>query len=436
MLKYRIFLFVTVLFVTDSFRLSAQEKNPLTVNLNESGSKYLRFSSHFDFWLRYTQMNPGSITYGDEPAENVADVSIRRIRMGMHVVPTEKLYIRINVGSNNIRFHNLDRVDLKIFDAFVEYRWKEWLNMGFGKSAWGGPSRYSSPNTARLMSLDIIPSHIPLVNLTDDFLREFGIFLKGKINNLDYRLTAFNPALFRDRISDTDPQEGIADFINTGPAEVYGFKTYLKWQFFEHESNTNPFHIGTYFDEKKVMNLGAGMEFQNERTKHLENGVLQSNDVLIFAADYFLNLPFSKRRAFTFYAAYHNFDFGPNFTRNIGVNNPAVTADPSLLEFSGTGNSYVASGTGSNLYIQVGQYFGFGENSGIQPYADIQFTDYDRLNDPYVKWDVGLNWLLDDHKSKFTLNFECRPLHVETNEGIEEEKRRRMVVFQYQYIIN
>ena len=67
------------------------------------------------------------------------------------------------------------------------------------------------------------------------------------------------------------------------------------------------------------------------------------------------------------------------------------------------------------------------------PYASIQHADYEGLNDPMDFFDIGVNWLLVGHTSKFTVAYQSRPIY--NTEG-DKTDRRGAIVAQYQVYFN
>ena len=104
------------------------------------------------------------------------------------------------------------------------------------------------------------------------------------------------------------------------------------------------------------MNIGMGLEFQPDALWHLQNGDTTFNDMLLWAVDFFLDKPVNKgkKTTITLYAGYFNYDFGPNYTKNIGVNNPANAIDPATASLNDPGNAFPAVGTGESFFTQAG----------------------------------------------------------------------------------
>ena len=105
---------------------------------------------------------------------------------------------------------------------------------------------------------------------------------------------------------------------------------YVEYQFLDNESNLLPFKVGTYLGTKRVFNIGVGFYSQSKGTKSSVNGKLESHNVNLLSVDAFLDMPFgdkTKNSAVTAYAGYFNYNFGPNYIRNIGImNEGAVNA--------------------------------------------------------------------------------------------------------------
>ena len=60
---------------------SYAQSNRLKLNLDDSGKTYVKASVRMQLWARYFDSNPGT-TINGEAANNVFDISMRRLRMG------------------------------------------------------------------------------------------------------------------------------------------------------------------------------------------------------------------------------------------------------------------------------------------------------------------------------------------------------------------
>lgn len=418
---------------------SAQEKNamgnlPTIFYLSPDRSAWVTMFASVQLWSRVTQHNPGTTVYG-ELTDRTMDLSIRRFRMGMSALPAKKVYAYIQLGINNLNYLSPRGTSIDLLDAYAEYRFSSKFAVGGGKSAWDGLSRYTSPSTSKALGYDIPMVALPTVNETDDLIRRLSIYFKGQLGKLDYRLIASKPFPIQNSSSfNPQPVEGISKFANA-PAKQ-SLAGYLKWQFHDKESNSGPFSVGTYYGSKRIMNLGAGLNYQPDALWNLQLGDTVFNDMILWSVDYFLDQPMGKE-VLTFYMAYFDFDFGPNYTRNIGVSNPADGLDPELASFNGRGNSFPIVGTGQTIFWQAALLFpqmGETQNLGrLQPVFSLQRSDHERLHDIMIYYDIGMNWILSGHLSKFSLAYQNRPIYYETANGLTVEDRKGMWVLQYEF---
>lgn len=160
----------------------------------------------------------------------------------------------------------------------------------------------------------------------------------------------------------------------------------------------------------------------------------------LWAVDVYYDVPLNpeKGNALTAYGSFSSNDYGKNYVRNIGAMNPANGTDHNG-SFNGPGNSFPIIGTGNTTYAQVGYLFkrdlllGLGT---VQPYAATQYSKFQLLDDPMVMYEGGINWLIESHRSKLSLNYQNRPVFVDKGlERIISDSRRGMVVCQFQISI-
>ena len=77
----------------------------LKINLNQQGDKYIRFILWDQFWLRNTDMNPGSMV-GGEPTDNSWSLGNRRLRALAYAQISKRYMILAHFGINNQTFIN------------------------------------------------------------------------------------------------------------------------------------------------------------------------------------------------------------------------------------------------------------------------------------------------------------------------------------------
>ena len=127
------------------------------------------------------------------------------------------------------------------------------------------------------------------------------------------------------------------------------------------------------------------------------DSTISENDVALFAADVFYDNPLGENgSAVTFYGAFYNFNFGPDY----------------LL----TGTSSTI-GTGNILYGQLGYLVpDFSEKIKVQPYASYSHRLLEGQPDAASTLGIGVNGYLDGHNCKVTLEYrnDLNPAGVRT----------------------
>lgn len=389
-----------------------------TVKLKEDGSNYIRFISWLQMWTRVMQMNPGT-TVTEDPSDVEADIALRRARFLAYGQITDDVLILLHMGINNQTF----RTDLSggfkpqlfFHDAWVEYKAIDRiLYLGTGLHYWHGISRQTNASTLNFMALDAPITNWPLIEQADQFARQFGIFAKGKIFNLDYRISVNRP--FKPQVG--TPGADLAAF-NTD-ANTWSTAGYVKWEFLDPEPNKLPYTVGSWLGTKEVFNIGAGYYYQPQLTRSIQtvNGapVTELHDTFLFGADIFYDRPFGdvqKGGALTLLATLYYFDFGPNFLRNIGIAN--IGDLDSGTSVGGRGNGYPSIGTGTSVLLETGYLLPSSALAGLslQPYFRGQLSFWDALNSNLApQLEAGLNWFVIGHHAKLTLHYRARPVFV------------------------
>ncbi len=397
--------------------------------------QYIQLTFLNQVWLRNTQTNPGTTVFGD-PEPNITDISLRRTRLCLFGQMTPRVYIYMQFGINNFNYISERKQGAFFHDAIVQYDAVPGkLSLGMGLTAWTGFSRFSSPSIGTLMGLDA-PLFLQATNdATDQFLRKLSVYAKGQIGKLDYRLAFTSPMAIQNSPLYTAAVGSNSTFSNRAPnPQLSG---YAAWNFLESESNKNPYQTGTYLGKKKVLNLGAGFEYQDKAMWHLNNqGDTTETSLGIWAVDVFYDAPINaKGAAVSFYGLFSQYDFGPNYLRNVGVNNPANGTNGNGT-VNGAGNGFPMIGTGSVLYGQLGYKFKdglLGDAGTLMPYVTSQYANYEALDDPMHMYEGGVNWLMAGHNAKLSLAAQSRPIfQINDNGEAKQDGRRGMYVMQYQ----
>ena len=447
--KYTL-LFILLGVIINNKHLNAQGTDNygagLKLNLDTTGKKYVRMLTWHQVWLRYNENNPGSTINGDASSSQT-DMSLRRSRFLIYAQINPNFLVLTHFGINNANqvsggaagqgANGTDGKKPQLFmhDAWVEQRvFKENLSIGAGLHYWQGPSRMSSASTMNFLAYDANILNWQNIEATDQFARQYGIFAKGKLlktKRIDYRAAINFPfALAKTNALTTldtaSARQGVSFAAYKGGGQPKNaFQGYVQYQFWDIESNLLPFTVGTYLGTKKVFNIGAGVYQQtdamwsssfNANTNSFETKL---HDQLFISADVFLDLPFqfkAQDMALTFYGMFNKFDMGPNYVRNIAIDNPTNGTVANQVSFNGGGNALPIVGTGNIYYAQAGLLLPKNKRLGkFQPYTAINYSKFDRIKDAVVTPDFGVNWFLNGHSAKVTFNYRMRPVFKYAN---------------------
>lgn len=443
-LKYTLAFFgLSILFLSQKSEAQEQQTQPekpkhefwqdKKLYLNEDGSNYLKFSLLSQVWVRNMEYNPGTTIF-DSRKSGGTDIGIRRFRIQMYGQVADRVFIYGQIGENN--FNNISdrKQGFFIHDALGEYAIdKDKLSLGAGLSSWTGLSRLSASSVGSIMGIDV-PLYLESTNdVTDQFVRKLSVYAKGKLGKFDYRVAFAQPMAIQ---KTSGYAAGISDKSSFSPKPPQiQYNGYFKYQFKDQESNQTPYATGSYLGKKNVLNVGAGIVYQQDAMwhKNVANDTIQT-DMLHLAADVFYDAPVgSKGAAVSFYGNLTHYDFGTNYIRNAAPMNPANgNSDSTIL--NGSGNGFPAYGTGNIMYAQLG--YKLKDNligtTTLMPYAAIQHAHYERLNQDMNFYDVGVNWLLNGQTSKFTISYQNRPIY-NTSGNLTDHKGA--VIAQYQVSI-
>jgi hypothetical protein len=350
------------------------------VKFNEDGSKYLRIIAWGQFWAQYD--DNGSST------DSKLDLSVRRARILTYTQLNKKFLILTHFGLNSLNGDNTSPLGYgENSQLFFHDFWGEWAltdkhSAGFGLHYWNGISRANNQSTLNMMTLDNNRQSWATLGLSDQFARHIGVYLKGKIGRLQYRV-AYNEA----NASTLDTRDPVADattayvgrtILGSGEAGKV-IQGYFDYNFLDEESNLLPYKVGTYLGSKRVFNIGAG--FFNHA-----NGVVESNgegaDVTIFAVDAFYDAPLGGNNdAITAYAVFQNNDYGEEFR---------------LGPYA----------TGNMFYTHVGYLIpGNKTKTRLQPYISYNNSQIDAIDDNSTRLGVGGNIFLTGHHSKISVEY-------------------------------
>lgn len=412
----------------------------IKLNLSEDGSQYIKATFLNQTWIRFNQSNPGTTVNG-EPADQTLDIGLRRTRLQLFGQISERTFFYTQFGMNNFNFlaQNAGNRKLQAFfhDALGEYivfKDKNYLKLGGGLTITNGLSRFSQPSIGTIASTDVPIFAQVTVDQTDEFARKLSIFARGQIGKLDYRVMLSDPFPIFTNGQTPPPISSNATFSQKGHTKQYqGFFIYnLK----DTEPHTTPYMTGTYLGKRKVLNIEAGFITQ-PRATWTSNGVDTSyHDMLLWSVAAFMDMPVGPNNtAFNAYMGYFNLEYGPNYIRNNGIMNPA-NGVMGEANFSGPGNAFPMFGTGQVVYVQAAYKLKdnlLGSQGTLMPYTTLTSANYDRLADPTWVYSTGINWLIQGHLSKLSLDYQNRPVYENTTASKPGViGRRGAVVLQYQ----
>lgn len=431
----------------------------LKIKANEDGSKYVRFIIWNQFWARYIQNNPGTMVNG-KPENNSIDFGLRRARVLAYAQLSPRYLVLTHFGIDNQTFINGGvpgggltgnggpNTTGKKPGMFFHDVWNEYtviapvnsttgetnpfsLSIGAGLHYWHGTSRMTNASTLNFLAVDAPIFNWHTIEVSDQFARQFGVYVKGKAGKIDYRFNVSKPFMTNGLppapIQDGDPVPvpNVAVDNNTGTNPV-SYAGYASYQFLDQESNLLPFAVGTYLGTKRVFNIGAGFYHNPDGTTSWRSATgpltaanQQKHDITVLSADVFADIPFGENgMAVTSYSALYNFNYGPNYLRHVGIMNIGAP-DPNYtgeVARSGAGNGRPLFGTGNTFYTQAGlllpkTLLGTGHGR-LQPFAAYTFKQIDALPVNGSYYDLGFNYLIDGHHAKVTLQYSTRPVHI------------------------
>jgi len=422
------------------------ETEELRFKLNPSGSHYVKLTLLNQLWLRQNESNPGSLVMG-EPSSSTFDIGLRRTRFQFYGQLTDRVFFYFQYGLNNFNYlaNNAGNRKLVAFfhDALLEYKaskTSEALVLGGGLTIANGLSRFSQPSIGTIMTMDVPIFAQATVDQTDEFSRKLSVFARGQIGRLDYRLILSDPFPITTSGTVTTPIS-VANSPNASFAQVgheLQYQGFFMWNFFEKESHVTPYMTGTYLGKKKVFNLEAGFIRQRNAMWTGDGVTNQFHDMRLYSVAAFYDTPLNKEKgtAISSYLGYYDYDFGPGYVRYNGIMNPANGQAITTMPVNSQGNAFPMFGTGQVVYAQAGYLFRqnlLGEGNGtLMPYVSLMSGKYARFDKAVDVWNVGINWFLKGHMSKFTLDYQHRPIYEPNGNDYRHIGSRGQVVLQYQ----
>jgi hypothetical protein len=385
---------------------SADYTGGLKVKLNEDGSKYFRLITWHQMWATTSQLG------GQDAPDLEMNFTLRRSRFLMYAQLSQRFLILTHFGLNSLTPATMGALSASsdrdsaptagrgfngsffMHDAWVEYTVvPKYLYVGGGLHYWNGVSRLTNQSTLNFMTLDAPLTNWFSLGTSDQFARHLGLYAKGKLGRLDYRL-ALNQAttrpFFQGTASETEPYTQYVNFSDPGGGMVT--QGYLNYQFLEQEDNLLPYFVGSYLGTKQVFNLGGGFYNHARGTTTIDPVRLDTtvNRARSLGVDAFLDMPLGDggaKGAVTAYLAYYHHHWGDNYSGG--------------LRFAGTGNA---------IYGKLGYLLPeLSEKVRLQPYVAFTHASLDAWkaleNSSATDLKLGTNFYLDGHHAKITLEY-------------------------------
>jgi hypothetical protein len=437
---------------------SPDYKDGMTIKLDTSGKKYIRFLIWGTFWARQTNANPGTAVNG-VAKKSWTDFSLRQFRFLTYSQLSPKYLILADIGIDNQSYSSGGaagggntgnggaafagtlgkKPGLYLHDLWNEYavypdkdpktgkQKSGSLYIGTGLHYWNGISRMTSSSSSNYLAVDVPLYNWPLVDLSDQFARQLGVYLKGNIGPVSYRWAVNKPFTVLSTASAFPkgaPDSSYAvDNNATGKLSTTG---YAAWQFLDRENNLLPYTVGTYVGTMRVFNIGAGYYHTAEGTVtqagNTASSALIRHSITLWAIDAFADLPFGPSAgnwAFTGYTVFYHYDFGPNYLRYGSIMNENVSAAPNYtgnVSQAGFGNSAPIIGTGESWFTQAGLLLPktlFNGSIRLQPFGEYSIQKFDRFGDArFTYWSAGGNIYLDGHHARISFKYQTRPIVV------------------------
>lgn len=406
-------------------------KKGIKLNLDTSGTRYLKFTATSQFWVRFDQMNPGSTINGKE-VRNQFDPSIRRLRFQFYGPITSRFFFYTQFGLNNFNFSADRKVGAFFHDAIAEVAAiKQKLHFGGGLSSWGGYSRYSIPSIGTTLGVDAPIFEQSTNDLTDQFGRKLGLYAKGTTGNFQYRVMVAKPFLFSkspsySALTEIGPN---AKFSPHNPS--LQSSAYIQWQFWDVENDELPFFPGTNLGSKKVLNIALGGLYQPKATWYKNDmGDTLYNNLGFATLSLFMDLPVKSKYNVSLYSALYYHNFGKNYLATVNPNRitNGLNANGSLI--SSHGNAFPI-GTGESFYTQLGFDCKTGNVGRLGINVASYFSKLQRLPQVVDVYEAGLTYYPYSMPTiKVGLMVQNRPYFNDA--GLKESQRFNSVILQFQ----
>ncbi|MEZ5105485.1 MAG: hypothetical protein R2757_13385 [Draconibacterium sp.] len=446
------FTLVLVSLILPLFAQNDLKQPDLKVYLSEDKSSYAGITMVNQIWTRYIWNNPdvnGVQQYSD------FDLGVRRSRLTFYTYLFDRALVSAQIGADGMTYRSKEKAALNLIDLESEFIiQKEKLHIGFGLNSWNGVSRYNNRKIEEFLVVDNPGFAYPLNGTFDHLGRQLGVYAKGTLSKLHYRVSLVKP--FETGV-DSVSTPVTTELVN----ENFAVKGYFEWQFFDKENTLFPYMTMNNLGRAKMLNVGLGFYYHPqamlveadkdlstvdpylaallklsgqeeqiwELADYYPSGV---SDIFLAAVDVFLDVPTKRNGAITSYLGYYYNFFGPDYLRSMSIMNVSkMSADIALPQ--GIGNSEWATGTGHIVRGEFGYLLpGRGMKNRFQPYGAFTIKSFEALDDISFQYDAGINWLWYGHNLKWTLQYSSRPIFTLVEGKNKRTESKGQIILQTQ----
>jgi len=408
--------------------------------LTQDGQSYLKFTIASQFWMRYAELNPGSVNRMGDTVASGLDFGLRRSRLILYANFNDRIHFLGQLGSNSQTFGSSKKPQLFLHDFQTMLRLvPKKLYVGFGLHYWNGISRLTNTGFVRHYMIDHPISNYPNLERSDQMGRQIGIFAKGQLGNWDYRMALNQPFAYdeykgNESVTNKAMERGTCNLSTKG---------YLQYFFRDKEQFNTPFTTMTYLGKKRLLNIGAGFDYHPKSCISISDEGEKENfhDRIQLGVDINVEQPFANGSALNLYSVFYHYNFGPNYIRSAAPLNPytggSINGHP--LE-QGAGLKEFVIGTGNIVYTSIGYLLPKLENGKqLMPMLAIAYRDFEALDEVAWQFNFGCNYLLSEHNLKLTAQYTLRPIFASSISPLNTstttvDSYKGMLLLQFQFV--
>lgn len=441
----------------DSLRTKPAALTPHTgirFKFDEAGNRYLKMNIWTQIWFRGIENNPGTAV-NTQPQDWSLDVGFRRMRVQMFGQMSPRFTLMLQMGANNQSFASGGgsgtgangagkRAPFYFHDAYGQFNIihekdpytktenRHTLSIGAGLHCWNGVSRLTNASTIHLLTADAPVFNWPTIEISDQLTRMFGVFAKGNLGKVGYRVSVNKPFM-----TSSKPTVG-GPAVDNNRGNIVSYNGYFDYQFLEKDENTTSFLTGSYYGKKKVFNIGTGFLYSpNSTMRQPVAGVFESHAITALGVDIYYDTPVGSKEkdmSLTLYSVFYDYDFGKDYLRTTAIMNPG-TIDSTYIgpkAMEGYGSSRYLLGTGRMWYTQAAFMLPeFSKALRIQPYVAYTWKDLQALNQPGHYYNAGINLLFDGNNAKISLEYNSRALYAAPSKTVFKRAGEILAVIQF-----